>query len=73
MFDEFGLAGWRPMVSYFGKKFEPGNRLFSNTIFLLPFKTSVSPKIVFEVGGKPTQTSPALPLAVLELAMRNER
>jgi hypothetical protein len=61
------------MVLHFGEKFEPGNRLFSNTTFLLPFKSSVSPKKFIEVGGKSTWTSPALSLVVLESAMWNER
>ena len=73
MIEEVDLADERPMVLSFVEKLEPGNRQISNTIFLLPSKSSVDCKISIEVEGKSTRTSPALSLVVLDLSMRNER
>ena len=73
LFEELNLVGEIPMVLPFVEKLKPGNRLISNTLFLLPSKTPVDSEKFFEVEVKLTRTSPALSLVVLDLSMRNEQ
>ena len=73
LFEELDLVGEIPMVLPFIEKLKSGNRLISNTLFLLPFKFSVDSEKFFEVEVKLTRTSPALSLVMLDLSMRDER